>query len=402
MSRLTLAVLAQSFVVAASIFLSSSGHGLAEDAAAGAKKNKNFASCLLGANSCRLDSLSASDLAKVEAIWNLQKCRFGAPSCNKQALASDDLLKVEQAARTIADDVDRCESGQKPDKDRQTAAKKMEAALKELAAARREIESLKRRLAEVATAHREDQELARNAQERLAMLDQERARADAATKERDAARAEIESLKQRASEQAVRQADDAEIAKRAESAGQAFIHERARAEELAAELVVVRHEVETMKGRAVDPTCDAVPEKGRQAAAEREPAKPQELMTPQAQKARTEANISSAQQPATSPIPAATSPDEDRLLQRADILINRGDISAARAMLEHALDLGSLRAARRLAETYDPDVLTSWGVRGTRGDRRRAQELYRRAHEGGLAAPPTMLETSDQANVDGH
>ncbi|MGE0750961.1 MAG: hypothetical protein AB7K64_10280 [Variibacter sp.] len=342
MSRLPLAVLAQSFVVAISIVLSNSSHLLAEDTAAGAKKNKNFASCVLGANSCRLDSLSATELSKIEAIWNLQKCRFGAPSCNKQALASDDLLKVEQAARTIANEVGQREPGQKPDKDHQTASKKVEAALKELIAARREIESLKSRLADVTAAHREDQKVARDARERLVMLDQE----------------------------------------------------RARAEELAAELVAARHEVETMRGRAVDRTCETIPETGQQAAAESGPAKPEDRMTAQVQKARSP--------PPTSPIPAAVSPDEDRLLQRAEILINRGDISAARAMLNHALDLGSLRAARRLAETYDPDVLTSWGARGTRGDRRRAQELYRRAHEGGIGAPPTMLETPEQANMDRH
>ena len=61
-----------------------------------------------------------------------------------------------------------------------------------------------------------------------------------------------------------------------------------------------------------------------------------------------------------------------------------GDISAARILLGRALDMGSAEAGFRLAESYDPVVLSARRALGTHGDRARARELYTRAYEAGI------------------
>jgi hypothetical protein len=83
--------------------------------------------------------------------------------------------------------------------------------------------------------------------------------------------------------------------------------------------------------------------------------------------------------------------DDGWLLTRARGLIEQGDISGARLVLEHALSAGSRRAAFHLAETYDPRILASWRALGIRGDANRARELYARASEGGVAGSRERL-----------
>jgi len=86
-------------------------------------------------------------------------------------------------------------------------------------------------------------------------------------------------------------------------------------------------------------------------------------------------------------------PDEQRLLARANALLRQADISAARPLLEHALEHGSARAAFMLAETYDARVLQSWQVRGISGDPSKARELYQRAEAGGIEDAKDRIET---------
>jgi hypothetical protein len=73
-----------------------------------------------------------------------------------------------------------------------------------------------------------------------------------------------------------------------------------------------------------------------------------------------------------------------KLLTRADLFLRQGDISAARVVLERAIEIGSTEAGYRLAETYDPLVLSSWRTLGTRGDPAKARELYARAYADGI------------------
>jgi hypothetical protein len=83
---------------------------------------------------------------------------------------------------------------------------------------------------------------------------------------------------------------------------------------------------------------------------------------------------------------------EQRLLARANALLQQADISGARPLLEHAIERGSARAAFMLAETYDARVLQSWGARGISGDLTKARELYQQAQAGGIEDAKERIE----------
>ncbi|MGY4478393.1 hypothetical protein [Bradyrhizobium sp. USDA 3364] len=72
------------------------------------------------------------------------------------------------------------------------------------------------------------------------------------------------------------------------------------------------------------------------------------------------------------------------LVARASSLLGQGDIGGARLVLERAIEMGSAQAKFALAETYDPLILAKWGTYGTRGDAKKAQDLYANAHAAGV------------------
>jgi hypothetical protein len=74
----------------------------------------------------------------------------------------------------------------------------------------------------------------------------------------------------------------------------------------------------------------------------------------------------------------------DVLMKRANALLARRYFGAARGVLTRAAATGSPQAIFRLAETYDPLVLSVWKATRTRGDVRKARELYAKAYEGGV------------------
>jgi hypothetical protein len=86
-------------------------------------------------------------------------------------------------------------------------------------------------------------------------------------------------------------------------------------------------------------------------------------------------------------------PEGARLMARASALVAQGNIAAARLVLERAAETGSAEASFALAETYDPIVLSKWGTFGTRGEATKAQELYSKAHAGGIQ------EANDRLNA---
>jgi hypothetical protein len=77
--------------------------------------------------------------------------------------------------------------------------------------------------------------------------------------------------------------------------------------------------------------------------------------------------------------------ESSELLERATQLLRRGDVAAARLVLAFAHETGSARAGFLLAETYDPHILSTWRVLGTRADAGKARELYGKAYAGGIA-----------------
>ncbi|HEY6982409.1 hypothetical protein [Reyranella sp.] len=91
-----------------------------------------------------------------------------------------------------------------------------------------------------------------------------------------------------------------------------------------------------------------------------------------------------------------TNPETDRLMARASRLLIEGNVGAARIVLDRAAELGNAQALFALAETYDPLSLSAWGTLGTQGDTARARELYGQALTGGVQEAKDRLNALGQ------
>jgi hypothetical protein len=216
-------------------------------------------------------------------------------------------------------------------------------------------------------------------------LQEERERVAAVTGELAAARRELEArgvLATTAASEAAQVRQTGEAA--AQQLSQALAEERERVAALTRDLATARREIEARiapAATAAEPAASAgapprpTPKEERQKA---------DLPTGEsaALGAPTSRDPGSAQR-SVAPDPQALT-EAKKLLTRADALLGRGDISAARIVLGRALDLGSPQAAFRLAESYDPIVLSARRALGTRPDPARARELYAQAYEGGI------------------
>jgi septal ring factor EnvC (AmiA/AmiB activator) len=178
------------------------------------------------------------------------------------------------------------------------------------------------------------------------------------------ARKEIEALKPQAAARESLGQENAAAKKTAEQ-------ERARAEGLARELASARNEIEGLKRQVAASS---------QSTAALAPTPPVSSGNQNPEAARNR--------------PPPPSPEEGRLLARAETLIREGDIRGAQLLLARGLASGSARAAFLLAQTYDPRQLSSWGVRGIPGDAAKAQELYVRAYTGGVSEAKERLEAN--------
>jgi hypothetical protein len=107
----------------------------------------------------------------------------------------------------------------------------------------------------------------------------------------------------------------------------------------------------------------------------------------------TPGSMSSPQPPDPHPTSAVPQPNQSRLLERADTLLQAGDISGARLVLERAVAEGSAVATFKLAETYDPRQLARWSTLGVQGDWDRAQALYERAQAAGIVQARLRIAT---------
>jgi hypothetical protein len=110
---------------------------------------------------------------------------------------------------------------------------------------------------------------------------------------------------------------------------------------------------------------------------------------------------SATDKPATVPLPTSdkpvvpvANPEATRLMARASLLLDQGNIGVARIVLERAAETGSASALFALAETYDPAILSAWGAFGTQGDVGKARELYAKAFAGGIREARDRLNAS--------
>jgi hypothetical protein len=223
---------------------------------------------------------------------------------------------------------------------------------RELAAARREIERRDALTSQISEIRQAGAATALYLQQ---VLEEERKRVSALTQELAAVRRDLEARTAKAAAAAEAVATPLQ---------EALERERQRADVLAGKLAAARQEIEATTAAASPPDTRA----------------PQ--VEPQATPARPASDPSAIE----SPVPAEpeVGVEAKKLLARAELFLRQGDIGAARVVLERAVAVGSAEAGYRLAETYDPRVLSSWGTLGTRGDPAKARELYARAYADGI------------------
>jgi TPR repeat protein len=83
----------------------------------------------------------------------------------------------------------------------------------------------------------------------------------------------------------------------------------------------------------------------------------------------------------------------EKLVQKGDRLLGRGDVVSARTLYQRAAELGSGPAALALGSTYDPNRLWSLGVFGMVGNKERARQWYARADQLGHPDAKSRLRT---------
>jgi TPR repeat protein len=79
-------------------------------------------------------------------------------------------------------------------------------------------------------------------------------------------------------------------------------------------------------------------------------------------------------------------------LEKANQLLEKGDIVAARTLYQRAAEMGSGSGALMLGSTYDPRRLWSLGVLGMVGNKERARQWYLRASELGNPEAKARLQ----------
>jgi hypothetical protein len=89
----------------------------------------------------------------------------------------------------------------------------------------------------------------------------------------------------------------------------------------------------------------------------------------------------------------------EAMASRGDAMLGNKDISAARGFYDYAARAGSARAARALAETYDPVFLKQSGVVGPKPNPTLAAEWYRKAASLGDQTAEARLRTLEAAAV---
>ena len=93
------------------------------------------------------------------------------------------------------------------------------------------------------------------------------------------------------------------------------------------------------------------------------------------------------------PRPGPSQAEIATFMERARRLIEIGDITGARLSLQWAASGDDGPALFALAETYNPAVLSRWGVRSIKGDVPKARTLYQKAAERGVANARERLAT---------
>jgi hypothetical protein len=302
------------------------------------------------------------------------------------AKSSDEVARLTQAAK--AGTAEQRRSMQKEheradalEQDLSMARSKIYAYEAQAAKASEEAAQLKQAEASDTASLRQSQQRERERAEQLAR--------DLAKASRDLA-AETERAS-KASEEVVRIKQAGER----DSAQLRSVLQRERAAGLERDLASARHDSGALVAKT--PPAASEPATTSQAAREEPPAAPVRPIQIQPVQNKTEDKpVQDQTAAARSQGDAPVSPNEGvqaaKLIARAGILLEQGNIGAARIVLEHAVEIGSAQASFALAETYDPLILPNLGTYGTQGDLTKARTLYARAEAGGIKEAKARFE----------
>jgi hypothetical protein len=265
----------------------------------------------------------------------------------------------------------------------------------ELAAARREVQSQESAASSAkdqATGVKEAAE--RSADDQRPALQQERNKTEKLTAELAEARSSLEAqTKAKAGEEAARDSQLAAL--------------RQELQKAKAEATVARESLEAERTRTqrVEQQLTSIqestgPRASRSPAAATTVSQPS-IAASSVPEAPTKAPTEDVKQPTNMATRPSTnleqgSPQAVRLIVRANLLLEQGNIGAARNMLDRAADMGSKEALFWLAETYDPLLLSARQTIGTQSDIAKARELYGKALAGGVSQAKARLEALQQ------
>jgi hypothetical protein len=271
---------------------------------------------------------------------------------------------------------------------------KVEKLATELAAIRREVQAQVSAARAQAAVQKETIE--RDADEQRRALQQERDRAEKLTTDLTAARSSLQAqTKAKTVEDAAR---DNELAAarvalekaRSEAAAlrESLEAERTRAKQIEQQLTTIQ-----VAGRdhGTSSPMPAAPTVGQPSTAA-----PSVLDGQTTTLARDAPQSPSATSRPEASVDQAAGPHAVRLIARANLLLDQGNIGAARNMLDQAVEMGSVEALFWLAETYDPLLLSERKTFGTRSDIAKARELYRKALAGGVSEAKLRMNALQQ------
>lgn len=159
--------------------------------------------------------------------------------------------------------------------------------------------------------------------------------------------------------------------------------ERSRTEKMEQRLITIEAATKDRGGRLPEPAAPAVgppPPTASTVASPVADTPAEDAVQPPRSATRPQASVGPA------------SPHAVRLIARANLLLDQGNIGAARNMLDRAAEMGSPEALFWLAETYDPLLLPERKTLGTQSDIARARDLYGKALAGGVSEARLRLE----------
>lgn len=131
------------------------------------------------------------------------------------------------------------------------------------------------------------------------------------------------------------------------------------------------------------PTAPAAPAIEISKDAPQTPAKTASLPEPATEPVKEQPVIAPVGIEKTPALPSIGKAEEVVFLKRGRDLVDSGDVASARLAYEYAALRGSADAMFALAQTYDPEMLSSWNVFGIEPDAKIALEWYGRAAQEG-------------------